>query len=292
MPIWTYGENQAYEGGPDRSYGFELLKVCVYCASPMLVLAGSPLPEKVGKGANAKIAELLGCPFCGWWCISSLVGAAPYLEYDAGFIELHQLPGVLKKLDLTDISTPTNELRSYLLARYSDRFDVHPKKYEDIVGGVFSDFGFRVRITSFSGDEGVDVFVLDGNDNATVGIQVKRYRDKISAEQIRAFVGALQLQGLTTGIFVTTSSYEKGARRTVARAEERLGIGISLLDAKQFYEALQITTRASHWSPEDPSAPYYKCWRDALTYVDDYFSGGWERSDWGKESGYVWGSSW
>jgi restriction system protein len=198
---------------------------------------------------------------------------------------------VLRHLNLADLSVPTDELRAYLLARYGDRFDVHPRKYEEIVGGVFSDFGFRVRVTSFSGDEGIDILVLDGDDDATVGVQVKRYKGKISAEQIRSFVGALVLQGLTTGIYVTTSSYEKGAHRTVAAAEQ-LGVGVTLLDAMTFYEALKITTRSTHWDVQDPSAAYYGCWQDINAYLSDSPVGSGAGRKWLDTAGYVWGSSW
>ena len=95
-----------------------------------------------------------------------------------------------------------------------------------------------------------------------MGIQVKRYRGKISAEQIRSFVGALVLQKITSGIYVTTGDYQKGAKRTATAAQDRLGLAVDLVDAKRFYDALKVTTRATHWDPEDTSAPYFACWHN------------------------------
>jgi len=233
MAIWSYEESQAFEHDDEarqrptedlvrdfyadmaarsQSSVFHLSNTtsCPYCSSSLNVLAGAPLPDLLSKGMNAaKLRVLLGCPGCGWWSALYLDAQCPYLEYDAGYCDLRRSDGVLKDLDLADLSIPAQELRTYLLAKYGDRFHVHPRKYEEIVGGVFSDFGFRVRVTSFSGDEGIDVFVLDGDDNATAGIQVKRYRGKISAEQIRSFVGALVLQGLTTGIYITPAPMKR-----------------------------------------------------------------------------------
>jgi restriction system protein len=258
----------------------------------MNLLAGK-IPTLVMKGINASDGALLGCPVCGWWAALSLRGAAPYETHDGGFAELRQISGVLKNLDLTDLSIPLHELRSYLIARYGDRFIVHPRKYEEIVGGVFSDFGYQVRVTSYSGDEGIDIFVLDGKGDATVGVQVKRYQNKISAEQIRSFVGALALQGLTTGIYVTTSDYEKGAKQAAAAAGSRLGIGITLLDAKRFYEALRISARATLWDAEDSASPYYKCWQGVKEYVSGPPLPRGERAkSWLETADYVWGSSW
>ena len=165
MPIWTHGEiSQRDQTRPKwmaehRDNSYELTMQCRYCASQMNLLAGK-IPTLVMKGINASDGALLGCPVCGWWVALSLRGAAPYVTHDGGFAELRQISGVLKNLDLTDLSIPLHELRSYLIARYRDRFVVHPRKYEEIVGGVFSDFGYQVRVTSYSGDEGIDIFVL------------------------------------------------------------------------------------------------------------------------------------
>jgi restriction system protein len=155
-------------------------------------------------------------------------------------------------LDLSDISAPVAEVHNYLLARYSDRFTVHPRKYEELVGSVFSGLGYKVRLTSFSKDDGVDIFVLDGTTD-TIGIQVKRYQNKIEAEQIRAFAGALTLNGLTQGVFVTTSSYRHGARQTAQRYRT-LGMAIELWDAPMFYDRLRIVQRSNLY--DDSTAPY------------------------------------
>ena len=294
MSIWTYAElGRRLNEQPDRNDGIVLKKTCAYCSSPMVTLAGDDLPESAFKGMNATEGALLGCPACGWWTVLSLRGAAPFQTHDGGFAELRQVSGVLKNLDLNDLTLPLQEVRAYLIARYADRFRIHPRKYEEIVGGVFSDFGFRVRVTSYSGDEGIDVFVLDGQDNATVGVQVKRYRSKISAEQIRSFVGALALQGLTTGIYITTGEYEKGAQRTAASAQPRVGIGITLLDAKRFYEALRVSTRATLWNAEDDTAPYHELWQGVKEYMNDSpLPTGQRAKSWLEMAEYVWGSSW
>jgi restriction system protein len=148
-----------------------------------LAESGNGFPDQVFAGINHNAAALFGCPARGWWSVSCLTAATPFETHDGGFINLQRVGGILRQLDPTDIATPIEELRAYLLANYAGRFDIHPKRFEDIVGGVFADFGFGVRVTAYAGDDGIDVFVLDGADNATVGIQVKRYRDTISAEQ-------------------------------------------------------------------------------------------------------------
>jgi len=109
---------------------------------------------------------------------------------------------------------------------------------EEVVESVFRDHGFRTFLTPRSGDDGIDVLLCGPND-ATVGVEVKRYRDSITAEQIRAFTGALVLGGHVGGIYVTTSSYTPGARRTADRSWEK-GVPIHLVDAASFLSALHI----------------------------------------------------
>jgi hypothetical protein len=83
--------------------------------------------------------------------------------------------------------------------------------------------------------------VLDGPEDRTVGVQVKRYHRerRIEAEQIRSFTGALVLNGYTRGVFVTTSDFRRGARRTADKSAA-IGYPIELMNAEQFLEALGI----------------------------------------------------
>ena len=63
------------------------------------------------------------CMKCGWWTV-----AFDY-KVDLGldvYVYTHCASGALRKLDLSDISVPTDELRRYLIANYHDRFDLLP----------------------------------------------------------------------------------------------------------------------------------------------------------------------
>jgi restriction endonuclease Mrr len=84
---------------------------------------------------------------------------------------------------------------------------------------------------------------------------VKRYKNLISVDQIRSFAGALLINGMTRGMFVTTSSFQSGAERTSALAGMR-GIAVELVDAQRFYDALGIAQRNAYETLADRSAPY------------------------------------
>ncbi|WP_222861324.1 restriction endonuclease [Seonamhaeicola marinus] len=181
------------------------------------------------------------CNTCGWWRVirQFLVSA-----------EIHQLwtmffgcSGTLKNLDITDINIPIEEATKYLIARYDDRFSINPKLFEDVVGNVFKDIGYNVHVTGYSNDGGIDV-VLGNSSQNFVGVQVKRYKNKIKVEQIRAFAGALLLNGYNNGIFVTTSDYQPGAIKAAEQFKLKT-LPIKLMNSDKFYDALKISQKSN-----------------------------------------------
>ncbi|MDF2116379.1 restriction endonuclease [Roseiarcaceae bacterium H3SJ34-1] len=114
---------------------------------------------------------------------------------------------------------------------------MHPRLFEETVASVFASVGFTTIVTAYSGDGGIDV-VLEKN-GEEIGVQVKRYKDRISVEQIRSLCGALVLRGLTQGIFVTTSSFQSGAEGTAAKFAKK-GYKIDLMDSQRFYDVLRL----------------------------------------------------
>lgn len=227
----------------------------------MSMISDSNVPKVAESDEEYQIGnskELEACSICGWWVVSHKRVQAFGPD---GQSWLHRAWGTLRNLDLTDISTPIDQLRAYLIVKYGDRSHIHPRKFEEIVAGVFSDFGYRVRLTSFSGDEGIDIVILDGDGKDVVGVQVKRYAKKIEAEQIRSFTGALVLAGITNGIFVTTSTFRSGAVKT-AEHSSSIGVPITLWNARTFYEQLTLSQRPMYTGPDDPSAPFYELWKN------------------------------
>ena len=176
------------------------------------------------------------CPACGWWYIGKQVALnSPHQIWDLFF----HAEGALCPLDLLDIRLPLDDVRRFLTAKYESRFSIHPRKFEDVVASVFRNLGYDATVTAYSRDGGVDV-VLNGQNSARVGVQVKRYRNSIEVEQIRSFVGALMLGGFARGIFVTTSTYRPGAFALAQQAGVRC-VPIELIDAAAFFDAMRIT---------------------------------------------------
>ena len=139
---------------------------------------------------------------------------------------------------MVDVSLPIEDVSDYLLAKYEERFLMSPRLFEETVAAAFRNAGYYARTTAYQNDGGIDV-ILDGKDNKTIGVQVKRYKNSIKVSQIREFAGALIENDMTKGIFVTTSKFQSGAYKSVSNFAER-GIGIELLDSERFYDALKI----------------------------------------------------
>ena len=175
------------------------------------------------------------CPACGWWCVIQM------LYYEAPkspFTAYQWAAGALVQEEFPDISAPITEVRSYLCARYDQRFSIDPYRLEEVVGSIFKSSGCHVRLTSRTHDGGLDIFGLDQLDRP-FGIQVKRYRKRIGVEQLRHFVGALILHGQAQGVFVTTSHFSKNISQLCRRAEIA-GIKLDCADGDKLFEMIKV----------------------------------------------------
>lgn len=179
------------------------------------------------------------CKCCGWWRLLKHI----YLPAEAWQIwnMVFGCVGILKSFDLLQSNESIQEVRSYLTAKYDARFYIHPKVFEDVVGSVFKSLGYQTLVTGYSNDGGIDI-ILNGSSDLSIGIQVKRYRNKITVENIRAFAGALILNGHQKGLYITTSDYQSGVIDTVKRFKNKT-IPIELVNANRFYDALKIAQK-------------------------------------------------
>lgn len=247
MGIWLYqdyrNKNEKNNIYANTTYSTVRSKYCIFCKNQMYLLSYEDFPESTFS--HRWLDKLIKiCPVCGWWSVLKKDygdfrwGLSEQERYDNFVYYEYGTVAILKKLDITDISIPIEDIKQYLLAKYEYRYDIHPRKLEEIVASIFRNIGYYVRITSYQNDGGIDV-ILDGKDQKTIGVQVKRYKNSIRVSQIREFTGALIENNMTNGIFVTTSSFQRGVYNSVSNFAEK-GIGIKLIDSKKLYDALQI----------------------------------------------------
>ena len=119
-------------------------------------------------------------------------------------------------------------LRGQLLDRIRE---LSPSFFERLVVDLIVAMGYGgsrdsvVQRLGKSGDEGIDGVVNEdplGLD--VVYIQAKRYAadNSIGRERIQQFAGALVGQGASKGVFVTTSSFSRGACEYAQRVPQRI----------------------------------------------------------------------
>lgn len=248
MTIWQYEQ---------RNTSKETLRaaleqmVCIYCGTELqVVLNEGPILER----STEKFGKIWVsfCPRCGWWTRGDRWHQCNPMTLE-GTVWLSVASGALRNLNLSTELIPLEELRAYLTAKYSTRFQIDPHVFEDAVAAVFKDLGFEARaVGRHRGDGGIDV-ILEGPNDEMIGVQVKRYRHKVKADYIRSLVGALILNNLTAGVFVTTSDFEPAAREAARLASLR-GIPVELINAPDFYDRLKITQRVMYDSIE----PFWK----------------------------------
>jgi restriction system protein len=250
MSIWTYSDYSKNVESTKRAV--ESIR-CLFCDEPLACLrsTGEAISVEDSRAEAWTVNEVKVCHTCGWLVRCEIFS---YSDGVAGHFELVGASGILRELDLTDVSIPIAEIRSYLAAKFESRFQLHPRVFEEVVASVFGNLGFDSRVTAYSGDDGLDV-ILDGPSGQVIGVQVKRYAHSIQVEQIRALAGALVLGGMTQGIFVTTSSFQAGATSTAQRLEDR-GYKIELMDADRFYGELKIAQRNEYVYKDEEDAPY------------------------------------
>ena len=236
MGIWLYqNENNSVKN--------EIVcnDYCIFCKTKMRVVREIELKRK-NKWNFENRKQIKLCPVCGWWTVIQKYGENGQFCGDPTIICTYGSYAVLKKLDLVDVSLPIEDVSDYLLAKYEERFLMSPRLFEETVAAAFRNAGYYARTTAYQNDGGIDV-ILDGKDNKTIGVQVKRYKNSIKVSQIREFAGALIENDMTKGIFVTTSEFQCGAYKSASNYSEK-GIGIKLINSDMFYDALQIKKEA------------------------------------------------
>lgn len=83
----------------------------------------------------------------------------------------------------------------------------------------------RGRVTGGSGDGGIDGMIVEdvlGMDE--VFLQAKKYGEgnTVGSADLQRFVGAIDAQGGTKGVFVTTSSFTSAAKDFTSRSQKKI----------------------------------------------------------------------
>ena len=106
-----------------------------------------------------------------------------------------------------------------------------PYEFEKLTGELFTKLGFESLVTQQTADGGVDVVAINNGVifRGKYLVQCKRYnpKNKVSLPALHAFFGRVSAERGAKGIFVTSSSFTRGAKLF---AESN---GINLIDGQE-----------------------------------------------------------
>lgn len=133
--------------------------------------------------------------------------------------------------------TAFNELQLALVGELLERLaSLSPKGFEHAVLNVLRAMGYAadeqsVLHTGQSGDEGIDgIIYQDPMGLDRVYVQAKNWEGNVSGPDLSKFVGAMDLQGASKGVFVTRSSFTPQAQSFAEKSMKR----IVLVDGNRF----------------------------------------------------------
>ncbi len=139
------------------------------------------------------------------------------------------------------INNRKNEVAIELLEKVRQ---VEPTFFENLVVKLLIAMGYsgkngEAKVTTRTNDGGIDGIInQDPLGTSTVYIQAKRYQEgnKVGRPNIQAFYGALASVNADRGVFITTSSFSKGAVEFAKNQGIVLIDGIKLTDLMLQYE--------------------------------------------------------
>ena len=83
-------------------------------------------------------------------------------------------------------------------------------QFEEFVAQLFQEMGYRTEVTSSSGDYGIDVIAK--RKGLTIGIQAKRYSDKVPNKAVQEVIAGITFYNLDQGLVITNNYYTKPAQ--------------------------------------------------------------------------------
>lgn len=99
--------------------------------------------------------------------------------------------------------------------KVKELLELSPREFEEYVGELFSHLGYKVEVTPYINDKGVDIIMYKGA--VKYGVQCKRYKGTVGSPEIQTFIGALEHAKADKGFFVTTGMFSFEAEKMAAQ---------------------------------------------------------------------------
>lgn len=247
---------------------------CPLCATRTVCLSTETYDSSASNDYWSGHYSLYQCRGCCWWTLRHHSGLAdPSVE---AYRESSPV-SVAGEFQIGDKDIPLSHLRRYVQGNPESVSGLHPRKVEELIASIFREHGFRVELTAYSNDGGVDLILFESNAQPTA-VQVKRYRTdrKVRVEEVRDFLGAMVLGGYAKGIFLTTGHFTRGARRVMLGPRlAQLGIEMKPIDAEGVTDLVHNLSPRPVREPWDVAWLLRKCVPNSETEPGDWGPFGW-----------------
>lgn len=142
------------------------------------------------------------------------------------------------KNNIDDISDIPEEVRPWRKKLFDILMSMNPYDFELLTQRVLRECDFiQVEVTKKSGDGGIDgtgKLKINGIITFNIAFQCKRYRNQVSASEIRDFRGSLSTD-IEKAIFITTGAFSRPA---IEEASNKGKQQIDLINGEEFIDLL------------------------------------------------------
>jgi Restriction endonuclease len=153
------------------------------------------------------------------------------------------------RLVAPDVAAIYDEVFEFFSSRPERMHDLHHRAFEEMLASVFSAQGYKTTLGPGSGDEGVDIRLIENSvygESVTV-VQAKRHKNPIGLHWVQALLGAAVDQKADRGLFVATSRYLPGVHKFADRQEPiRIDLATSK-DVAKWCDAINSRKSEPEW---------------------------------------------
>lgn len=121
-----------------------------------------------------------------------------------------------------------DEIKKYFNKHPEKLYELHPRKFEELIASILKDFGFDIELTNATRDGGRDIIasIRTKVSSFLTYVECKRYspENKIDVRLIREIIGVHSIHRPAKSIIVTTSFFTKDAIKEAKIFENQLDL--------------------------------------------------------------------
>lgn len=195
----------------------------------------------------------LFCGFCGWGFKH---------QRAAHFRGEGKHRRILRSLPIESAELSLGELRTAIAARPERAAQLPSRRFEELVGDVFANEGYRVELTRPTRDGGRDLIVLRESDEIEAIVEVKRHKQRVGVDLVRQLRGVQIRDNAPYAILVATTGFSKEAHaEAAARVPAAMGFTLDLYDINDLLRAMDtLAEPVESPSALERSRERYRAW--------------------------------